>query len=126
MKTGGGVGIVPGRFRQNRMRQFNSKASVTKRRGIGPIRTEISPYKIRKELFIFQIVRFNGICIWQHYFCIMSNVKFYLINQKRNTFIKHCPPPPVYQQAAFIRDVYIVMILQCNMQVKCIPFIYAV
>ena len=29
------------------------KASVTKRRGIGPIRTEILPYKIRKKLFIF-------------------------------------------------------------------------
>ena len=29
------------------------EASVTKRRGIGPIRTEISPYKIRKKLFIF-------------------------------------------------------------------------
>ena len=43
--------------------------SVTKRRGIGPIRTEI----IRKTLFIFQIVRFNGICIWQNYFCILSH-----------------------------------------------------
>ena len=29
------------------------KASVTKRRGIGPIRTEISTYKIGKKLFIF-------------------------------------------------------------------------
>ena len=29
----------------------------------------------------------------------------YLINQKRNNFIKHLPP--VYQQAAYIRDVYI-------------------
>ena len=80
-----------------------SKASVTKRRGIGPIRTEISPYKIRKKMFIFQIVRFDGICIWQNYFCILSNLGDfgaktslfrYLINQKRNNFIKHCPPPP--------------------------------
>ena len=29
------------------------KASVTKRRGIGPIRTEISPYKIRKKKCLF-------------------------------------------------------------------------
>ena len=79
------------------------KASVTKRRGIGPIRTEISPYKIRKKLFIFQIVRFNGICIWQNYFCILPNfgdfgaktsLFRYLINQKWNNFIKHCSPPP--------------------------------
>ena len=49
------------------------EAPVTKRLGIGPIRTEISPYKIRKKLFIFQIVRFNGICIWQNYFCILPN-----------------------------------------------------
>ena len=91
------------------------KASVTKRRGIGPIKTEISRYIIRKKLFIFQIVRLNGICIWQNYFCILPNfgdfgakTSFfrYLINQKRNNFIKHCPPP-VYQQAANIRDAYI-------------------
>ena len=32
----------------------------------------------------------------------------YIINQKRNNFIKHCPPPPpVYQEAADIRDVYL-------------------
>ena len=53
---------------------LKEKASVTKRRGIGPIRTEISQYKIRKKLFIFQIVRFNGICIWQNYFCILPNI----------------------------------------------------
>ena len=29
----------------------------------------------------------------------------YIINQKRNDFIKHCPP--VYQEAADIRDVYL-------------------
>ena len=78
------------------------KASVTKRRGIGPIRTENSLYKIRKKLFIFKIFRFNGIGIWQNYFCILSNfgdfgaktsLFRYLINQKRNNFIKHCSPP---------------------------------
>ena len=78
------------------------KAPVTKRHGIGPIRTEISQYKIRKKLFIFQIVRFNGIYIWQNYFCILPNfgdfgaktsLFRYLINQKRNNFIKHCSPP---------------------------------
>ena len=32
----------------------------------------------------------------------------YIINQKRNKFIKHCsPPPPVYQEAADVRDVYL-------------------
>ena len=31
----------------------------------------------------------------------------YIINQKRNNFIKHRPPPPVYQEAADIRDVYL-------------------
>ena len=30
----------------------------------------------------------------------------YVINQKRNNFIKHCPPL-VYQEAADIRDVYL-------------------
>ena len=49
------------------------KAPVTKRRGIGPIRTKISSYKIRKKLFIFQIVKFNGIGILQNYFCILPN-----------------------------------------------------
>ena len=32
----------------------------------------------------------------------------YIINQKRNNFIKHCSPlPPVYKEAADIRDVYL-------------------
>ena len=32
----------------------------------------------------------------------------YIINQKRNNFVKHCPlPPPVYQEADDIRDVYL-------------------
>ena len=85
-----------------------------KRRGIGPIRTEISPYKIRKKLFIFQIVRFNGICIWQNYFCILPNfLDFgaktslfrYSINQKRNNFIKHCSPPCINKPP--VSEVYI-------------------
>ena len=94
----------------------NNEAPVTKRRGIGPIRTEISPYKIRKKLFIFQIVRFNGICIWQNYFCILPNfgdfgaktsLFRYLINQKRNKFIKHCSPlcinkPPISEMYIYI------------------------
>ena len=78
------------------------KASVRKRRGIGPIRAEISPYKIRKKVVYSWIFRFNGIGIWQNYFCILSNfgdfgaktsLFRYLINQKRNNFIKHCSPP---------------------------------
>ena len=94
-----------------------SKASVMKRRGIGPIWTEISPYKIRKKLFIFWIVRINGIGTWQNYFCILSNfgdfgakTSFfrYLINQKRNNFIKHCSPlcinkPPISEMCIYIR-----------------------
>ena len=91
------------------------KAPVTKRRGIGPIRTEISPYKIRKKFLIFQSVRFNGICIWQNNFCILPNfgdfgtkTSFfrYLINQKRNYFIKHCSPrvstSRLYQRCIYI------------------------
>ena len=99
------------------LRWPHMKASVTKRRGIGPIRTEISPYKIRKKLFIFQIVRFNGICIWQNYFCILPNfgdfgaktsLFRYLINQKRNNFIKHCSPPcinkpPISEMCIYMR-----------------------
>ena len=97
--------------------KFKNKAPVTKRRGIGPIRTEISPYKIRKKLFIFQIVRYNGICIWQNYFCILPNfgdfraktsLFRYLINQKRNNFIKHCSPqcinkPPISEMCIYMR-----------------------
>ena len=93
------------------------EAPVTKRLGIGPKRTEISPYKIRKKLFIFQIVRFNGICIWQKYFCILPNfgdfgaktsLFRYLINQKRNNFIKHCSPPcinkpPISRMCIYMR-----------------------
>ena len=37
------------------------KASVTKRRGIGPIRAEISPYKIRKKLFIFRLLALTAL-----------------------------------------------------------------
>ena len=97
--------------------QCLNKASVTKRRGIGPIRTEISSYKMRKKLFIFQIVRFNGICIWQNYFYILPNfgdfgaktsLFRYFINQKRNNFIKHCSPPcinkpPISEMYIYIR-----------------------
>ena len=93
------------------------KASVTKRHGIGPIGTEISPYKITKKMFIFQIVRFNGIRIWQNYFCKLPNfgdfwaktsLFRYLINQKRNNFIKHCSPPcinkpPISEMYIYIR-----------------------
>ena len=73
------------------------------------------PTKLEKKLFIFQIVRFNGICIWQNYsvYCPIleiwgakTSLFRYLINQKWNNFIKHCPPP-IYQQASYIRDAYI-------------------
>ena len=52
----------------------------------------------------------------QNYFYILPNfVDFgakmsfihYIIDQKRNNFIKHCPPPPEYQEAADIREVYL-------------------
>ena len=100
----------------NEVRRKATKAPVTKRRGIGPIRTEISPYEIREKLFIFQIVRFNGICIWQNYFCILPNfwdfgaktsLFRYLINQKSNNFIKHCPPPRVSTSCLYQRCAYI-------------------
>ena len=43
----GGQGHIVNKYR------INYKASVTKRRGIGPIKTKISPYKTKKMLFIF-------------------------------------------------------------------------
>ena len=70
----------------------------------------------KKKLFIFQIVRFNGICIWQIFFCILPNfgdlgaktsLFRYLINQKRNNFIKHCPPPPPCINKPPISEMYI-------------------
>ena len=90
------------------------KAPVTKRRGIGPIRTEISPYKIRKKLFIFQIVRCNGICIWQSYLCILPNfgdfgaktsLFCYLIN-KNGIVLKNIVPPSVSTSRLYQRCVY--------------------
>ena len=76
------------------------------------------PYKDRnfniQTYFLF--VWLFGICFRQSYFDILPNfgdgggilLFHYIINQKRNHFIKQCPPPPVYREAADVRDVYLV------------------
>ena len=43
--------------------------------------------------------------IYESFLGAKTSLFRYLINQKRNNFIKHCPP--VYQQADCIRNVYI-------------------
>ena len=77
------------------------------------------PTKLEKMLFIFPSVRFNGICIWQNYFCILPNFGDFwartslfrhLINQKRNYFINHCSPscinkPPISEMCIYIRHI---------------------
>ena len=66
--------------------------------------------KIVYFLFVWSV----GIGFRQNFFRVLPNfgdfgakMSFfhYIINQNRNNFIKHCPP--VYQEAADIRDVYL-------------------
>ena len=69
------------------------------------------------KIVYFLFVWLVGIGFRQNFFHVLNNfgdfgakMSFfhYIINQKRNNFIKHCfPPPPVYQEAADIRDVYL-------------------
>ena len=80
-----------------------------------PIRADISALKnLGKCIYLF-FVWLAVIGFRQNYFYIAPNFGdlgakchffHYIINQKRNNFIKHCPPP-VYQKAADIRDVYL-------------------
>ena len=55
--------------------------------------------KLEKSCLFFQLL-YNCICIWQNYFCILpdfgakTSLFRYLINHKRNNFIKHWAPPP--------------------------------
>ena len=67
------------------------------------------------KIVYFLFVWLVGIGFRQNFFRVLPNfgdfgakMSFfhYIINQKRNNFIKHCPPP-VYQEAADIRDVYL-------------------
>ena len=69
------------------------------------------------KIVYFLFVCLVGIGFRQNFFRVLPNfgdfgakMSFfhYVINQNRNNFIKHCsPPPPVYQEAADIRDVYL-------------------
>ena len=71
------------------------------------------------KIVYFLFVWLVGIGFRQNFFRVLPNfgdfgakMSFfhYMINQKRNNFIKHCsppPPPPVYQEATDIRDVYL-------------------
>ena len=77
--------------------------------------TEISTHKYLGKCFYLLFVWLAVIGFRQNYFYILPNfwvfgakMSFFhcIINQKRNNFIKHCPPP-VYQEAADIRDVYL-------------------
>ena len=68
------------------------------------------------KIVYFLFVWLVGIDFRQNFFRLLPNfgdfgakMSFfhYIINQKRNNFKKHCSPPPVYQEAADIRDVYL-------------------
>ena len=68
------------------------------------------------NIVYFLFVWLVGIGFRQNFFRVLPNfgdfgakISFfhYIINQKRNNFIKHCSLPPVYQEAADIRDVYL-------------------
>ena len=84
-----------------------------------PIWAEISTQKhLGKCIYMYLLfVWLAVIGFRQNYFYILPNFGdfgakmsyfHYIINQKRNNFIKHCPPPPsVYQEAADIRYVYL-------------------
>ena len=67
------------------------------------------------KIVYFLFVWLVGIGFRQNFFRVLPNfgdfvakMSFfhYIINQNRNNFIKHCSPP-VYQEAADIRDVYL-------------------
>ena len=77
------------------------KRSVMIRREICPIRAEISTHKHGEKLYISLFVWLVGISFRQNFFRVLpnfgdfgANMSFfhYIINQKRNNFIKHCSP----------------------------------
>ena len=79
-----------------------------------PLRAEISTHKHLGKCIYLLFVWLAVIGFRQNYFYILPNFLHFgvkmsfiynKINQKRNNFIKHCPP--VYQEAADIRDVYL-------------------
>ena len=85
---------------------------------ICPIRAEISTHEHWENVFILLFVWLVVMGFRQNYFHISPNfgdfgakMSFfrYIINQKRKIFIKHCspPPPPVFQNTTYIRDVYL-------------------
>ena len=80
-----------------------------------PIRAEFSTHKHLGKCIYLLFEWLAVIGFRQNYFYISPNfgdfgakMSFfhYIINQKRNNFIEHCSPP-VYQEAADIRDVYL-------------------
>ena len=79
------------------------KRSVMITQEMCPIRTEISTYKNMGKCIYLLFVWLAVIVFRQNYFYILPNfgdfgakMSFfhYIINQKLNNFIKHCPPPP--------------------------------
>ena len=92
----------------------SSKRSVMITQELYPIRAEISTHKHLGKCIYLLFVWLAVIGFRQNYFFILPNFEdfgakmsffHYIINQKQNNFIKHCPP--VYQEAADIRDVYL-------------------
>ena len=80
------------------------------------IRAEISTHEHWENVFILLFVWLVVMGLRQNYFHISPNfgdfgakMSFfrYIINQKRKIFIKHWPPPPVFQNTTYIRDVYL-------------------
>ena len=106
------------RFRTPPIELTNSESverSVMIRREICPIRAEISTHQTWGKIVYFLFVWLVGISFRQNFFRVLPNfgdfgtkMSFYhyIINQKRNNFIKTLFPP-VYQEAADIRDVYL-------------------
>ena len=110
---------MPKSFQKSQDEWCNKPIKHLLRKGVGLAQEEPKFHhtKLEKKLFIFQIVRFNSICIWQNYFCILPNfgdfgaktsLFRYLINQKRNNFIKHCSPPcinkpPISEMCIYMR-----------------------
>ena len=79
-----------------------------------PIRAEILTHKNLGKCIYLLFVWLAVIGFRQNYFYILPNFGYfgakmsffhYIVNQKRNNFLKHCPP--VYQEAADIRYVYL-------------------
>ena len=79
-------------------------------------RAEISAHKNLGKCIYLLFVWLAVIGFRQNYFYVLPNfgdfgatmsLFHYIINQELNNVIKQCSPPPVYQEAADIIDVYL-------------------